>query len=46
MSDFARELSGMMASYDTARAKWIDTNGTADGFDEYVLAEILSRSVA
>ena len=43
MTDFAKELSDMMTSYDTARMNWINTNGTENGFDEYVLAEMKSR---
>jgi len=46
MSDFAKELSDLMTSYDTAIAKWIDDNGTDDGFNEYLLARTIARNIA
>ena len=43
MTTFAKELSDMMASFDSARAKWIEKFGSDEGFNEWLINETKAR---
>jgi len=43
MTEFAKDISELMSRFDNARKKWIDFYGTEDGFEEFLILEIMEE---
>jgi len=43
MTQFAKDVSELMSHFDNAKRKWIELNGTEEGFEEFFIDKVLEE---